>query len=111
MDEERVVIITRPAARLGAAMAERFTKEGFRVVINYHRNENAARSLAEKNANAIGSAPMMIKQAEVADRESVREMFETALDAFGRVDILINSAGVNRDSGFHGRSQTISELR
>ena len=42
----------------------------------------------------------MIQRADVSDRRAVRKMFAAGVEAFGRVDILINSAGVNRDCSF-----------
>ena len=100
MKEERVVVVTGGASGLGAAIADRFAKEGFRVVLNYHRNQEAARALAARVNLETGDDRVIIQQACVADREAVRRMFEAGVEAFGRVDILINSAGVNRDCGF-----------
>ena len=100
MEKDRVVVVTGGATGLGAALVQRFVEEGFRVVLNYHRNEEAARELAAKLTIETGKDRIIIHKADVADREAVRRMFVAGVEAFGRIDILINSAGVNRDCGF-----------
>ncbi|MFT4797651.1 MAG: 3-oxoacyl-[acyl-carrier protein] reductase [Candidatus Azotimanducaceae bacterium] len=100
ISEERVVLITGGATGLGSALVQRFAKEGFRVVLNYHRNQSAATTLVSDIENSYGAGRIKIFQADVSNRSAVSEMFSETLDTFGRVDILINSAGVNRDSPF-----------
>jgi len=99
-EENRVVLITGGATGLGSALVRRFAKEGFRVVLNYHRNQSAAAALASSIEQDFSADRIRIIQADVSNRKAVRAMFAECLDAFGRVDILINSAGVNRDSSF-----------
>ena len=69
-------------------------------MLNYHRNGEAAKALAEELTTRTGEGKVMIQQADVSDRQAVRKMFAAGVEAFGRVDILINSAGVNRDCSF-----------
>ena len=100
MIEERVVVVTGGATGLGAALVARFASKGFRVLLNYNRNGEAAKALAEELTTRTGEGKVMIQQADVSDRQAVRKMFAAGVEAFGRVDILINSAGVNRDCSF-----------
>ena len=94
------MVVTGGATGLGAALVERFASKGFRVLLNYHRNREAAKALAGELTTRTGEGKVMIQQADVSDRQAVRKMFAAGVEAFGRVDILINSAGVNRDCSF-----------
>lgn len=100
MSENRVVLITGAATGLGAEMARSFAAHGYRVVLNYHNNEARADSLLEELRTLCGSARIMKYRASVENRSMVRAMYAATLDTFGQVDVLINSAGVNRDSAF-----------
>ncbi len=100
MREERVVVVTGAASGLGAELARSFASCDFRVVVNYHRNEKAANALVEDISRQHGEDRVLARCTDVAERSQVRDMFAATIGAFGRVDILINSAGVNRDAPF-----------
>ncbi len=99
MSEDRVVVITGSSSGLGAAMIEDFAARGFGVCLNYIIEEDAEAAYEEVLAVTDDSKAMMYK-ADVADREQVRAMFDAVIDKFGRVDILVNTAGINRDAPF-----------
>jgi 3-oxoacyl-[acyl-carrier protein] reductase len=100
MQNEQVVVVTGAATGLGAELVKSFAAQNFRVVINYHHNAEAASELLEKLSIQHGSERFLIHRADVSNRAEVQDMYSAALQAFGRVDILINSAGVNRDGPF-----------
>lgn len=99
MSEERVVLITGAATGLGAEIAKSFASKGFGVVINYFL-DGEADALYEELSDAYGAARILTFQADVADREAVKAMYAKTIETFGRVDILINCAGINRDAPF-----------
>ena len=98
MNEERVMVLTGASSGLGAAMAEHFAKTGFGIVMGYVMEEEAQNTY--QKITSTGEVRVLLHKADVADREQVRAMFDAAIEEFGRVDILINFAGINRDAPF-----------
>lgn len=87
----QVAIITGGGRGIGAAAAKRLAALGASVVVTARSEEqveSVAAALRQSGGKAIGVA------ADVSDREQVEEVVESAIDQFGRVDILINNAGV-----------------
>ena len=83
---DKVAIVTGGGSGFGAGIARKFAAEGAQVVVA-DINEAAAREIAsEIGGRAIG--------ADVADAASVRAMVTDTMDAFGRIDIMVNNAGV-----------------
>lgn len=99
MAENRVVLVTGAATGLGAQIVRSFASRGFGVVIN-HLFDAEAESLADELAREQAAGKVMTCQADVANRDQVRSMFEATIGHFGRVDILVNCAGINLDAPF-----------
>ena len=97
MSEERVMVLTGSSTGLGAEVAEHFAMQGFGVVINYI-DEEVGQQTFDRIAARAGAERLMKYRADVANREQVHAMFDAIVEAFGRVDILINFAGINRDA-------------
>lgn len=89
---QKVAIVTGASGGIGAAVAERLGKDGFVVVVNYSGNAASAEAVVARIAAAGGRA--VAAQADIADPQAVRRMFDSTETAFGRVDVLINNAGV-----------------
>lgn len=99
MSEERVVLVTGSSSGLGAALIENFAKKGFGVVINYIV-EKEAQELYDKLAETTSESKIMKCKADVSSRAEVKAMFDSVIARFGRIDVLINCAGINRDAPF-----------
>ena len=99
MAEQRVVLVTGAATGLGAQIVRSFASRGFGVVIN-HLFDAEADSLGEEIAGEQGADKVMTYRANVANRAQVRSMYAETIRKFGRVDILVNCAGINRDAPF-----------
>ncbi|QWW66926.1 SDR family oxidoreductase [Rhizobium sp. WYJ-E13] len=91
-NQNKVALVTGASRGIGASIAERLAKDGFTVVINYSGNAARAEELAQKIEKAGGKA--LTAQADVADADAVRRMFDAAEAAFGGVDVLVNNAGI-----------------
>jgi len=87
----RVAVVTGGASGIGYAMAERFAREGMRVVIA--DIESAALEEAEGRLRA-GGADVLGVETDVSKADQVQHLAERALDAYGKVNILCNNAGV-----------------
>ena len=97
MEQDRKVALVTGASRgIGAAIAARLAREGFSVVINYKNSGESADALARSIIQAGGRAAAI--RANVADSGEVAEMVGEALEKFGRIDVLVNNAGVVRDA-------------
>jgi 3-oxoacyl-[acyl-carrier protein] reductase len=88
--EGRVAIITGSARGTGAATAIRMAVSGAAVVINYRSNDIEAKEIEDKILSFGGKA--ITVRANVADEEEAKALYEAAINAFSRVDILVNNA-------------------
>lgn len=88
----KVAIVTGASRGIGAAVAERLAADGFTVVVNYSGNAAAAEAVVQRIESRGGRA--LTVQADVADADAVRRLFDAAEAAFGGVDVLVNNAGV-----------------
>lgn len=95
----QVAIVTGANSGIGMASALELAREGATVVINWVANEAAAEEVVNQ-ITAMGSQGMHY-QADVSDETQVLAMFAATLEAYGRLDILINNAGLQRDAPFH----------
>ncbi|MBI3925519.1 MAG: 3-oxoacyl-ACP reductase FabG [Armatimonadetes bacterium] len=90
--KDQVALVTGAGRGIGKATATLFAQEGASVVV-------ADVSLAEatETASAIGASAMPVT-VDVSDRASVDRMVSAALERFGRIDVLVNNAGIIRDA-------------
>ncbi|MGQ9500857.1 MAG: SDR family NAD(P)-dependent oxidoreductase [Anaerolineae bacterium] len=86
----KTALITGGAHRLGKAITLALAQAGCNVVINYHKSREAAEKTAAE-VSCCGAAAL-IYQADVADYDQVNGMVQAAVERFGGIDILINSA-------------------
>lgn len=88
---DKVAIITGSASGMGKAAAELFAQEGASIVVTdvmEKEGEETARAIRDAGGQAI------FVKADVANEEEVRHMVDSAIDAFGHVDVLYNNAGI-----------------
>jgi NAD(P)-dependent dehydrogenase (short-subunit alcohol dehydrogenase family) len=101
--DNRVAIVTGAGSGLGRSHALELARRGAKVVINdlgrNGNNSDGALAVVEQIKRAGGEA--IANPANVADREQVAAMVAQAMQAFGRIDVLINNAGILRDKSFN----------
>lgn len=91
--KDKVVLITGGAGGIGKATALRFAEEGAKVVVA----DFADGSATVEAVKALGSQAVYVK-VDVTNLESCQNMVAAAKQAFGRVDVLINNAGITKDA-------------
>jgi 3-oxoacyl-[acyl-carrier protein] reductase len=94
--EGKVALVTGASRGIGRAIALRLAGEGANVVVNYNANAGAATSVADA-IKALGREACVV-QADVARRDDVERLVETSLKAFSRIDVVVNNAGITRDT-------------
>jgi 3-oxoacyl-[acyl-carrier protein] reductase len=89
---DKVALVTGASRGIGAAIAERLTRDGFAVMINYAESAAPAEELVRKITTAGGRAA--VSKADVSKPEDVRRLFNETTAVFGGIDVLVNNAGV-----------------
>lgn len=105
--EDKVVVVTGAGGGIGRAIAQLMAEQGAKVVVNDlgtavdgdGRNPGLAEQVAQELRAAGGAA--VANADTVATWDGAQRIIETALDAFGRVDCIVNNAAVLRDTIFH----------
>jgi len=92
----RSAIVTGATRGIGRALALELARRGADVAFNYAKSAEAAESL-QKELEALG-VRVLASQSDVANTESAAEMVKQVKEAFGRIDFLVNNAGVTRDN-------------
>jgi NAD(P)-dependent dehydrogenase (short-subunit alcohol dehydrogenase family) len=96
--KDKVAIVTGSSRGIGKAIAERFAREGAKVVINYVRSAKAADAVVAGIKAAKGEA--IAVKADVSKKADAERLIKAAIKTFGRLDILVSNAGVIIDRPF-----------
>ncbi|WP_226675847.1 3-oxoacyl-ACP reductase FabG [Mesobacillus jeotgali] len=96
--KDKVAIITGAANGIGLAAAKTFAREGARIAMADFNEETGTKRAVELSAEGYDAA---FFQVNVADRNSVDSLVQNVLGHFGKIDILINNAGITRDGMLH----------
>jgi len=90
--KDKIVLITGSSRGIGKATALAFAAEGAKIVINYATSKKEAeKTLTE--VKALGSESIIV-QCDVSNPAEIKRMFEETIKKFGRVDVLVNNAGI-----------------
>jgi ketoreductase RED2 len=102
--EGKVVLVTGSSSGIGEATARAFDAEGASVVVNSASSVDAG----EKVASSLGDAAYV--QADVSDAEASERLVQQAVDRFGRLDVLVNNAGVTEVIPHHDLDAVTDEI-
>src|ERR1700722_6963518 len=92
----KAALVTGAANGIGAAAAITLAKAGYDVAINYSRSDDQAKAVAA-DAQKAGAKTLLVRT-DVSDDAGVRAMLKTVGDTFGRLDALVNNAGITHSA-------------
>ena len=92
----RAALVTGAGRGIGRAIAVELARHGYHILVDYAGNASAAEeTVALCQAEGVDAFAV---QADVSDEEAVKGLVKSALERFGRIDVLINNAGITRDN-------------
>jgi 3-oxoacyl-[acyl-carrier protein] reductase len=95
-EERGAAIVTGAVRGIGRATAVRLARDGFKVVVNYRGDAELAEAVVREIVERGGTAIAI--RADVTDADQVGEMITQTIDRFGRLEVLVNNAGITRDT-------------
>lgn len=101
--ERKIVLVTGSSRGIGKAIATDFAEKGYNVVINYRKEDNEAEKLKEELEKNYNIKALTIK-ADVSSEDQVKNMIELIMKEFGKIDVLVNNAGIAIDKEFEDRT-------
>ena len=103
VDKEKVVLVTGSSRGIGKAIAIEFAAKGYNVVINYNNSKQEAVDL-KKHIEERHNVNALAIKADVSNENDVTTMVSTILKEFGKIDVLVNNAGIAIDKQFEDRT-------
>lgn len=100
--KDKIVLVTGSSRGIGRSIAISFAKAGANVIINYRNNAMDA-SVAYDIVSSYGNKCLCI-QADVSKDTEVRRMVDKIIETYGRIDVLVNNAGIAIDSEFEDKT-------
>ena len=88
----KTVLVTGGSRGIGKAIVYAFAKEGYNVILNYNSSDQSARDIVEDLKDCDGVVEMF--KADISNRDEVNGMMEYAVKEFGKIDVLVNNAGI-----------------
>ena len=96
---KKTVIVTGGSRGIGAAISERFAKEGYNVVINFKSNVEKAEKLKKRLASDY-QADILLVKADISNEDDVKMLIDKTVEEFKSIDVLVNNAGIAIDKPF-----------
>ena len=91
----KTIIVTGGSRGIGASIVCKFAKEGNRVILNYNKSKDEAEKIKQKFPDNI-----ILYKADVSKFNEIKEMCEYCVSEFGKVDVLVNNAGISQIKPF-----------
>ncbi|OHB92035.1 MAG: 3-oxoacyl-[acyl-carrier-protein] reductase [Planctomycetes bacterium RIFCSPHIGHO2_12_39_6] len=95
MSTQRVVLVTGGNKGIGKAISTAFAANGDAVVINFNKSLDIAKTVLEELLPR--NTTISIEQADVSDYRQVKQMINNIVEKYGKIDIVVNNAGIVRD--------------
>ena len=89
-------MVTGASRGIGRAIAEAFSRQGSMVMLNYNKSADSANEVAAKLASEGYKIDLF--QADVSKGKEVEKMIDSIVEKYGRIDVLVNNAGIRKDA-------------
>ena len=97
------VLITGGTRGIGEAISREFAKKGYNLIINYVNSKEKAEKLKNELEEKYNINVLTV-QADLADEKAIKNMVDIALNKFGKIDVLVNNAGIIIDKEFEEKT-------
>lgn len=97
---KKVILVTGSSIGLGSTIIYEAAKMGYNVVINYLTHEKEAIELKEKVKKEFKTEALVIK-CDITDENDIKNMIDKIINVFGKLDVLVNNAGISIDNDFN----------
>lgn len=98
MLSDQIVIVTGGSRGIGKAIVERLVQEGARVAFTYRSSAAKAEELVNALNGAAGEERVVAYQSDAADFAQAKALVDAVMEKWGRIDVLVNNAGITRDN-------------
>lgn len=95
MSTQRVVLVTGGNKGIGKAISTAFAANGDAVIINFNKSRDIAKTVREELLP--GNTTISLEQADISDYRQVKQMINNIMEKYGKIDIVVNNAGIVRD--------------
>ena len=96
MDEKKTVFVTGGSRGIGKEVALKFAENGYDVILNYVSDKTDVDGLTKELKDK--GAESLILKADVSNAEEVENVVKQAIEKFGKIDVLVNNAGITKDN-------------
>lgn len=101
----KVVVVTGGSRGIGEEIVKQLANSNYKVVLNYNKSEKQAKEIQEQLLKM--GKEIKIFKADVSNRKEVKELIQFTINTFGKIDILINNAGISQEGLFTEETNTM----
>lgn len=96
MEDRKTVLVTGASRGIGKEVALKYAENGYDVIINYVSDKTDVKAL--ENEFKEKGAECLILKADVSNQDEVQKLVDEAIEKFGKIDVLVNNAGITKDN-------------
>jgi 3-oxoacyl-[acyl-carrier protein] reductase len=94
--QDKIIVVTGASRGIGKGIALALAQQGATIVVNYNQSAESAQAVVTE-IEALGSQALAV-QADVSTEEGANNLIETTVKTYGKIDVLVNNAGITRDN-------------
>lgn len=96
MEDRKTVLVTGASRGIGKEVALKYAENGYDIIINYVSDKTDVKAL--ENEFKEKGAECLILKADVSNQDEVQKLVDEAIEKFGKIDVLVNNAGITKDN-------------